>query len=127
MGELINWLGGEHTFALKIGDLRALQQNCDAGPEQIARRFADGSWRIDDLVETIRLGLIGGGMEREKAMWLINRTVDQHGWLALKPTAYAVISSALMGPGDDPVGEPEGATMPPENGNSANSTEPEPS
>ena len=123
MNEPINWLGGEHVFSLKIGELRALQENCDAGPEEIAKRFYDGTWRVDDLVETIRLGLIGGGMDRAEAMKTINRVVDQHGWLNVKPTAYAVISLALTGPGDDTPGEPEGVETPPENGSSAKSTE----
>ncbi|MEO8531014.1 MAG: gene transfer agent family protein, partial [Deltaproteobacteria bacterium] len=55
------WVGGEHEFALNIGELRALQSACDAGPEQILMRMVRQEWRIDDVCETIRLGLLGGG------------------------------------------------------------------
>lgn len=118
----LSWVGGEHEFALHIGQLRALQDNTQAGPEQLLRRMASGDWRIDDLVETIRLGLIGGGLPSGEAGPLVMRLFQQHPIIEFKSTAYQILGAALVGVEDDPVGEPQGATAPQENGNSAIST-----
>lgn len=124
---LLSWPGGEHEFALRIGELRAIQEKTDAGPQQLLQRMADGQWLIDDLVEIIRHGLIGGGMDGSSARKLVYKVFDLHPLLDLRPVSYAILGAALVGPEDDPVGEPQGATPPPENGSSANSTEQEPS
>jgi hypothetical protein len=116
------WIGGEHDFALDIGNLRALQQSCDAGPEQILRRLTAGTWRIDDLFGTIRLGLIGGGMAAKDATALVNDLFAKHPYMGFRLTAQAILMAALVGPDDDQVGEPKGDAPPPENGNSAKST-----
>lgn len=123
----IVWLGGEHEFALDIGGLRALQGHCDAGPQQILNRLTTGHWRVDDVFQTIRLGLIGGGMAQADANRLVDATFKSHKLMQFRPTAQAILVAALIGDPDDPVGEAEGETAPPENGGSATSTEPEPS
>ena len=121
------WLGGEHEFALDIGGLRALQTACDAGPQQILNRVATGTWRVDDLFQTIRLGLVGGGMAAGEATRLTEATFKSHALMQFRPTAQAILVAALIGDPDDALGEAKGETAPPENGGSANSTEPEPS
>ena len=118
----LQWIGGEHDFALDIGQMRALQTACDAGPEQILRRMTAGHWRVNDLFDTIRLGLIGGGMEQPAATTLANDLFAKHPLMVFRVTATRVLMAALVGPDDDPVGEPEGVAPPPENGSSANST-----
>lgn len=110
----IVWAGGEHDFALRIGELRALQKNCDAGPELVLNRLRLGQWRVDDVLEPIRLGLIGGGMERGAAGDLVFKIADQRGFMALKLTAQAVIYTALIDPTatadeDDAPEKPTGA------------------
>lgn len=122
----LDWVGGAHTFALPIGQLRKLQQTTDAGPHELLIRMAQGNWRVDDLVEVIRLGLIGGGMTASEAGPLVLRLFEQHPLIDFREVAYRVIGAAVMGVEDDPVGESEGATMPPENGSSATSTVSEP-
>lgn len=125
--EKIIWAGGEHRFRLGIGELRALQSACDAGPEAILARIMSGDWRIDDLFEPVRLGLIGGGdVTLNDAGPLVTRIIHQHPLLELKPVAQAVIISALVGVEDDPLGEPEGETTPLKSGSSADFTAPVP-
>lgn len=120
---LMTWVGGEHDFALDIGALRALQKACDAGPEQILHRITAGRWLVDDLFETIRLGLIGGGEVSEReARDLVGRLFDQHPLMAFRLTAQRILIAALVGPEDDRLGEATGAPPPPENGSSAAST-----
>jgi hypothetical protein len=124
---MILWVGGEHPFALDIGALRALQTACDAGPQQILNRVATGAWRVDDLYQTIRLGLIGGGMTPAEAGRVTETAFKSHPMMQFRPPAQAVLVAALIGDPDDPLGEEPGAPPPPENGGSATSTEPEPS
>ncbi len=120
---VMHWVGGEHPFALGIGQLRALQTACDAGPEAILRRMVQGDWRIDDLVEVLRLGLIGSGaMAESDAGPFVLRQIDQHGWTKVRLTAVMVLNSALEGEKDEPLGEPEGQATPPQSGASATST-----
>lgn len=121
------WAGGEHPFALDIGALRALQTACDAGPQQILTRITAGSWRVDDLMQTIRLGLIGGGMAQAEAARIVDAAFRSHPLLTFRPTAQSVLVLALMGDPEDRLGETKGETAPPENGGSLTSTEPEPS
>ena len=122
----LNWVGGQDDFALALGHLRAIQTHCDAGPLQIFKRLGDGSWRVDDLFEVIRQGLIGGGMEARVAGPKVAALMERHPLVDFVLTAQAVLAAALMGEEDDPVGKPEGTTPPPENGGSASSTATEP-
>jgi hypothetical protein len=130
--------GGEpRAFRLGIGELRRLQEKCDAGPGEIARRLAPyilygterraaaeagvavpallpaiaagrlGEWRIDDVRETLFLGLIGGGMAPNEAGALIRQWVDSRPLLETIPTAFEVAMAAIAGVDDEAaVGEP---------------------
>jgi hypothetical protein len=103
------WGDGEHRFRLAIGQLRELQEKCDAGPAEIAGRLADGRWRVNDVWETVRLGLIGGGMPASDAHRLTTRYVDERPWLESVPAAQAVLMAALVGAPEEPVGKDEAA------------------
>jgi len=121
----IAWVGGEHQFVLNLGELRALQKNCDAGPEEIFNRMRVGTWRVDDLVETIRLGLIGSGeMEAKEAGPFVTSLFAKHPMVEFKLTALEILARAILpiGEEDDPVGKAEGE-QPPKSGVSAESTE----
>lgn len=118
----LTWPGGEHEFALNIGALRAIQAASDAGPQEILQRMMVLHWRIDDVLGVIRHGLEGGGMAKSEARVLVEAVVDQAGLLSLVPVAQAILTAALVGDSDDPVGEPQGVTPAPENGGSASST-----
>lgn len=120
----IKWIGGEHDFALDIGALRALQDACNAGPEEIRSRIIAGTWRVNDLFDTIRLGLVGAGaMKDADARRFVTQLWEQHPAVQFRFVAAQVLAAALFGVEDDPVGEPTGATAaPPENGSSPAST-----
>ena len=120
----INWVQGEHDFALNIGELRALQKNCDAGPELILTRLNSGSWNVDDIFETLRLGLIGAGMPSKEAGPMVRAAFNRTPVLKLKMPAHQVLAAALMGEADDPVGEEAGGNLEAETGSSPVSTGP---
>lgn len=106
-GVEITWAGGEHTFLLTIELLRALQDKCDAGPAHVLNRLASGRWFVDDVIQPIRLGLEGGGLEKEEARKLVKRHVEDEPLSLSVMTAQAVLASALFGSEEDPVGESE--------------------
>ncbi|MFZ2252622.1 MAG: gene transfer agent family protein [Minisyncoccia bacterium] len=103
---------GAHDFALLIGQLEELQEKCDAGPEAVFNRIASGTWMVADVRETLRLGLIGAGMEAIKAAILVDRYAGSGSLAAHKDTAQRVILGALVGAPDedDPPGGPPGET-----------------
>ena len=104
-GTELTWEGGEHTFLLSIKELRALQDKCDAGPAFILFRLQNGQWRVDDIIETIRLGLIGGGEDPAKARKLVTDFVEDRPLSISIPIAQVILMSAILGPEDDPTGE----------------------
>ncbi|ETR76012.1 hypothetical protein X566_15575 [Afipia sp. P52-10] len=82
-----------------------LEEKCGAGIAAILQRLADGTWRLNDVRETIRLGLIGGGMSPEKAMAAVKNHVDENPLASSVLIAYAVIEAALVPPRGDDVGK----------------------
>ena len=101
---------GEHTFRLRIGELITLQEKCDAGPYQIALRLGDGTWRVNDIRETLRLGLVGAGTKQEDARRLIEQHVDRVPWMDNVENAQAVILAAVMGMEDERLGGEQAVT-----------------
>ena len=108
----LNWPGGEHAFRLRLGELQALQEKCDAGPEMVLQRIRLGVWQVNDLVETLRLGLIGAGMERDAARKLVVDAFERTPLMEFKTPAIEVLAAALIGVPDDPAGEPSPAGDP---------------
>lgn len=108
---------GEYAFRLAIGQLEELQEKTDAGPYVVLRRLFDGTWRVADIRETIRLGLIGGGLEPLKALNLVRRYIDDRGsWLASASIAQAILGASLSGAPEEEPGKsaaPEAKENPP--------------
>lgn len=100
------WADGEHAFRLGLGQLRELQEKTDAGPAFLLDRLSRGTWRVDDIRETIRLGLIGGGKAPAEALALVTRYVDERPLMESIPVAQAIIMVAIMPVEDDPLGKP---------------------
>lgn len=103
----IIWANGEDAFCLgKVGLILDLEDKCRSGLATIMARLEGGSWGINDVRETIRLGLIGGGMKPEAAMAAVRNHVDENPLALSVLVAYEVIKSVIFGiPDDDPVGK----------------------
>jgi len=102
---VLTWADGEYRVRLGIGQLRELQEKCDAGPQWIYERLTlnthDG-WRMEDIRETIRLGLIGGGgVTPTDALTLVKRYVDKRPALESVPVAQAILAFYLVGAPDE--------------------------
>lgn len=105
----LDFADGTYTFRLAWGQLIELQEKCDAGPYVILSRLDGIEWRMQDISETIRLGLIGGGLEPAKALRMVRRYVEECPPLESLMIARGVLAVALMGAPDEPVGEPSAA------------------
>jgi len=100
----------EYSFRLGLKELRLLQEKCadklngERGPFTILRDLQMGTWRVNDVVWTIQLGLEGAGMKKEDAAKLVReRFEDRVGIHAHAMTAALIINAAMVGPEDDQI------------------------
>lgn len=94
------WADGEYTFRFGLGEIRELQELCDAGPFVILQRLIRGEWKVDDIREPLRLGLIGGGMAPPAALKLVKRYNDEFPWGYNVKEATAIMHAAVLGAPD---------------------------
>lgn len=121
---------GKHSFRLGLKEIEELEEKCSL----VAKRDV-GIFELVDLLhpkvrrprvkfvtETIRIGLIGGGMTPIDAMALVARYCDERPLEESRDVAFAVAAQALLRvhPGDlgEDSGEaravePDGSTSPP--------------
>lgn len=105
----LKWADGEHKFNMaKLRCVLELEEKCGVGVAEVFKRIQDGRWRFNDLRETLRLGLIGGGTTPDKALALVQRYVDDRPWAESILPAQAVLMAAMVGiPGDTPIKKAE--------------------
>lgn len=102
------WADGDHVFNLaKIGQILELEDKCDCGVMEVFNRLREGRWKFHDVRETVRLGLIGGGMEPQKALVLTKRYVDDRPWQESVHVALTILMASIVGIPDDQPGKPE--------------------
>ncbi len=94
---------GEYVFNIaKIKCALELEEKCGAGVAKIFERLCKGDWHINDVRETLRIGLIGGGLDPTKASKLIKRYFDERPWREGVEPAMVVLMAAMVGvPGDE--------------------------
>jgi hypothetical protein len=102
------WGHQEQRFRLAIGELRKLQERVDAGPYELLRRLTSGTWRVDDIRETIRLGLAGGGADDATVRRLLRDHVDEKPLLDSVMVAARILEAAIAGAPDEPLPKGEG-------------------
>jgi hypothetical protein len=88
------WGDGDTTFALRWAELAKLQEARDCGPYVLLDRLLSGKWRIEDIREVIRWGLIGGGKRPEEASKLIRQYVE-----GFPPVENLIVAQRIMGAG----------------------------
>lgn len=101
----IAWNGGTHLFRLDIGRWEQLQEKIGIGPPELLGRLGGSSWRVHDVRETIRLGLVGGGMAPAEANLLVQRNVDERPLGENVMVARAIVLVSILGAPDEPVGK----------------------
>lgn len=100
----LEFADGDYSFRLGWGQLIELQEKTLAGPYVVLQRLLDKSFLIDDVAETIRIGLIGGGMEPGKALTMTKRYVKARPPFENLTLATAILMAGLMGAPDEEVG-----------------------
>lgn len=98
---------GEYTFSLKLKQIDELQRLCDAGLGTIVKRVVSGDFRVRDIYDTIRLGLVGAGLDPVTALRLVNTYVDGKALMLPRQTengpsspylvARAILNAAYFG------------------------------
>jgi Phage tail tube protein, GTA-gp10 len=104
------WADGEYKFRLRIKELRELQDKCDAGPAQIMMRLVQHTWRVDDILQSIRLGLIGGGASPTDALLLVKRYVEDRPLAENVVIAAEIVAAAISGDPKDDAAKKDQAT-----------------
>lgn len=106
------WADADYDFRLGLAQIEELQEKTDCGLHFLFNRIGSGQWLIRDLRETIRLGLIGAGMEAPKAKTLIERYFDPGPYASHTATAQAILAAALIGAPDGEEPGKAGAARP---------------
>jgi hypothetical protein len=108
----LDWADGTYPFRLAWGQLAELQEKCDAGPYVVLQRLQNGTWRLSDIADTIRLGLIGGNMTPADALKKVRAYVEDRPPMENVIFAQVILSAALMGAPEERVGEKDAANQP---------------
>lgn len=111
----LNWSQGEDEFLLRIGELEALDDSTNEGVLDLRYRLSLGQHRgtlayspvkVREIIDCLRLGLIGAGMERNKAAEKAKRAFEDDDVSVLNLMAFTIISHSLSGKDhDQPGGE----------------------
>jgi hypothetical protein len=94
-------------FELRLGEMREIERLTGSGILAVWRRMATLESKIDDLRETIRLGLIGGGAEHAEAEAIVLYSVDGRPINMFFDLAVSIMKAAFEGV--EPVGKTNGA------------------
>lgn len=97
------WGDQEQTFNIaKLKVALELEEKCGCGVAEIFERIRSHRWHILYLRETLRLGLIGGGMAPPEALKTVTRYCDERPWQESVQPALVILMAAMVGvPGDD--------------------------
>lgn len=109
----LDWPDQGRKYRLRIGELRALQEKCDKGPMEILAALTTGRWRVDDVIQPIRLGLIGGGMPMDEALRVVNFNVHDGNLGQAVIYAVAIVQAAITGPPDEELRVQKGKKLTP--------------
>lgn len=101
---------GEYLFRLTVKQIIELEEKCGAAFAVIHARLWNGVYTANDVIETIRLGLIGGGTDPVQALKLTERYGMPFKYSY--PVARAVIGAAMWGFEKSPLGKAQAAANP---------------
>lgn len=100
----LNWPDELRTYRLRIGELRQLQEKCgNSGPQEILDRLSTGKWKVDDVIQTIRLGCVGAGMTQADALKFQETHVHDGNLAEALLPAMAILSAVIVGAPDEEI------------------------
>lgn len=122
--------GEDYVFRLAVGQLMKLQEARNCGPYEILLRLHGEGWRVEDITEVIRWGLVGGGMNEIRAKKMVREYVEHRPPMSAAAEAsplsiaQAVIHAGMIMPEeDDPLkkarADPSASTTSPTDGSAS--------
>lgn len=97
---LTRFLGDrEHTFRLTPKFIPELEHVTGAGIGTLFKRLAEGHFHFAEIMHTIRLGLVGGGMCPKDAAHLCSSYVEDRPIAETWPIALAILERLWLGAG----------------------------
>lgn len=113
---IVTWGDNDYCFRLTVAGLIELEQKCDAPFSTVWHRVVSGQYGINDIRETIRLGLIGGNMAPADALKLVRRQIDDRigsvGFADHMNLARLILSGVMFGFEASPLGKEKAAPTP---------------
>jgi len=97
--------GRRMFFKLAWRELMKIQEACDAGPYLVLDRLVSGRWRLQDISEVIKWGLIGGGLPQGEAIDLVESEVEGRPPLENLVVAQKVLGAGVIGTAEEEVGK----------------------
>lgn len=92
----LDFADGTYTFRLGLREIDELEEKCDCGIYQIFLQCSEArTFRLKMISETLRIGLIGGGIDPAKALSLVRRYVDERPVEENRDVAFAVLAAGL--------------------------------
>jgi hypothetical protein len=88
---------GERAFELPLPQLKELERLLGAGFGAIFNRVFQRNFGIRDVLETIRLGLIGGGASPQEAAELVVAYGNDRPLAEIYPIALAILEAVWFG------------------------------
>lgn len=96
------WGGDLRTFRLTIPNCLALEEKCKCGLAEIRERLTSDRWHVVDVVEPLRLGLIGAGVDGKKARELVDTYCGDGQLQKNSLAAFIVVTAAMAAPENEP-------------------------
>lgn len=88
---------GEKTFALTMPMIAELERKAGVGIGALYQRLMSAQFFIADLIETIRLGLIGAGTSPSDAQRLVDTYAVNRPVMEILPLALDILECAWSG------------------------------
>lgn len=104
-----DWADGTYAFRLTVAGALELESKCDAAIAVVAQRLNSGAYRINDVRETIRIGLIGGGSKPDAALRLVRTYVDDRPLMESAVLARVIMGGLMFGFAESPLAPAAGA------------------
>ena len=94
----LEFADADYPFRLPLKRIAELEERCSAPICTIWKRVClTGDYEGNDLIETVRLGLIGGGLDPQEARKLIERYCDQWPLAEWHKHALAILGACVEG------------------------------
>jgi hypothetical protein len=97
----------EREFILTPPLILELERKTGVGVGGLSKRLFAGDFRYSEIMEVIRLGLIGGGEQPKRAAELVDAYAASRPLAETFPLAVSILETAFFGIAKAPVNDPE--------------------